>query len=82
QLREWIGKPLLSRVDIENRLDAIECVKDEISKLFFESFNQLLKNTPDLLRTLNRISYGSTSRKEIYYFLKQLSLFSKHFEMH
>ncbi|CAR28257.1 ZYRO0D17490p [Zygosaccharomyces rouxii] len=82
QLREWISKPLLNRTDIEDRLDAVECVKEEINKLFFESLNQLLKNTPDLLRTLNRIAYGRTSRKEVYFFLKQLSLFGGHFSAH
>lgn len=82
QLRKWISKPLLNRVDIEDRLDAIECVKEEIKNIFFESLNQILKNTPDLLRTLNRIAYGRTPRKEVYFFLKQLSLFGSHFSTH
>ncbi|GAV54252.1 hypothetical protein ZYGR_0AK07540 [Zygosaccharomyces rouxii] len=82
QLREWISKPLLNRTDIEDRLDAIECVKEEVHNIFFESLNQILKNTPDLLRTLNRIAYGRTSRKEVYFFLKQLSLFGSHFSTH
>lgn len=82
QLREWISKPLLNRTDIEDRLNAIECVKEEINNIFFESLNQILKNTPDLLRTLNRIAYGRTSRKEVYFFLKQLSLFGNHFSTH
>lgn len=82
QLREWILRPLLNKRDIEDRLDATECVKREIDQLFFESLNQMLKNTSDLLRTLNRISYGKTSRREVYYFLKQISLIGAHFETH
>lgn len=82
QLRQWILRPLLSKKDIEDRLDATECVKSEVNHLFFESLNQMLKNTSDLLRTLNRISYGRTSRKEVYYFLKQISLIGTHFETH
>lgn len=82
QLKEWVLKPLLNKLDIEDRLDAIECIKSEINHLFFESLNRILKGSPDLLRTLNRITYGSTSRKEVFHFLKQLSLFISHFETH
>ncbi|CAL9733352.1 DNA mismatch repair protein Msh3p [Monosporozyma servazzii] len=81
-LREWIKRPLLNRQDIENRLDAIECASDSIGDLFFESLNQMLKSMPDLLHILNRITYGRSSRKEVYYFLKQISSLSKHFKLH
>ncbi|QLG73515.1 hypothetical protein HG535_0F00250 [Zygotorulaspora mrakii] len=82
ELKEWISKPLVNRSDIEDRLDAIQCIKGQINNLFFESLNRVLKSSPDLLRTLNRIAYGNTSRKEVYYFLKQLALFANHFETH
>ena len=81
-LKEWVMRPLIQRNDIEDRLNAVECIKDVVSNIFFESLNRMLKSTPDLLRTLNRLSYGNTSRREVYYFLKQLVSFSNHFRLH
>ncbi|QLL31129.1 hypothetical protein HG536_0A09460 [Torulaspora globosa] len=81
-LKEWVLRPLLCRADIEDRLDAIECLKEEVSTVFFEALNQILKSTSDLQRTLNRIAYGNTSRNEVYFFLKQISKLGSHFEMH
>lgn len=81
-LREWLKRPLLNKVEIENRLDAIECISKEVSHVFFDSLNQMLKSMPDLLHILNRITYGRSSRKEVYFFLKQLSSLSNHFKLH
>ncbi|CAI4058721.1 hypothetical protein SUVZ_03G1420 [Saccharomyces uvarum] len=82
-LRQWVLKPLIDVGQIEERLDAIECITSEINNnIFFESLNQMLNHTPDLLRTLNRIMYGTTSRKEIYFYLKQISSFVDHFKVH
>ncbi|EDO14357.1 hypothetical protein Kpol_183p2 [Vanderwaltozyma polyspora DSM 70294] len=82
KLREWILHPLLDKKEIEDRLDAVDCIIHEVSNIFFESLNKMLTNVPDLLRTINRIAYGTTSRKEIYYFLKQMKSFSDHFQLH
>lgn len=81
-LREWLKRPLLNKIEIENRLDAIECISKEVSHVFFDSLNQMLKSMPDLLHILNRITYGRSSRKEVYFFLKQLSSLSNHFKLH
>lgn len=81
-LKEWVLRPLLNQSEIEERLDAVECIKKEINNVFFEALNQMLKNTTDLLRTLNRIAYGNTSRKEVYAFLKQINQLEHHFEIH
>ncbi|QHS71991.1 mismatch repair protein MSH3 [Saccharomyces paradoxus] len=82
-LREWTLKPLIDICKIEERLDAIECITSEINNsIFFESLNQMLNHTPDLLRTLNRIMYGTTSRKEVYFYLKQITSFVDHFKVH
>lgn len=82
QLKDWIAKPLINLKDIEDRLDAIECITTEVSMIFVESLNNMLKDTPDLLRILNRITYGKTSRKEVYFFLKHINLFVKLFADH
>ncbi|SCU92776.1 LAFA_0F12794g1_1 [Lachancea sp. 'fantastica'] len=81
-LRDWTSKPLIDRDAIDRRLDAIECVKEEITNIFMEGLGNVLKDTPDFLRNLNRISYGQTSRKELYFFLKHLDIISKHFQSH
>ena len=81
-LRDWVKRPLLNCKEIENRLDAIECVSEIVGDIFFESLNQMLKAMPDLLHILNRITYGRSSRKEVYYFLKQINSLSKHFKLH
>ncbi|SCU77570.1 LANO_0A00716g1_1 [Lachancea nothofagi CBS 11611] len=81
-LREWISKPLIDRKAINERLDAIECLKQEITNIFMEGLGNTLKDTPDFLRNLNRITYGQTSRKEVYYFLKHLDIIAKHFTNH
>ena len=44
--------------------------------------DRLLKGLPDLLRTLNRIAYGHTSKKEVYFFLKQMCSIGDHFKTH
>lgn len=81
-LKEWVLRPLLNQSEIEERLDAVECIKEEVDNVFFEALNQMLKGTSDLLRTLNRIAYGNTSRKEVYFFLKQINQLEQHFEIH
>ncbi|CCC70051.1 hypothetical protein NCAS_0D04700 [Naumovozyma castellii] len=82
KLRDWVLHPLRTIDKIEERLDAIECILKEINCIFLESFNQLLKGLPDLLRTLNRIAYGHTSKKEVYFFLKQMCSIGDHFKTH
>ncbi|CCE64444.1 hypothetical protein TPHA_0H02400 [Tetrapisispora phaffii CBS 4417] len=82
QLRDWVLHPLTNQVLIEERLNSIEALVTEIENIFFDSLNNLLKNTPDILKTINRISYGITSRKEVYYFLKQMKQFYDHFQVH
>lgn len=82
QLRSWIMKPLLNHAEIEKRLNAIECISNIVHHIFFEALNNLLKKSSDFLHILNRITYGSTSRREVYYFLKQLNELINHFMLH
>ncbi|SCU77340.1 LAMI_0A00782g1_1 [Lachancea mirantina] len=81
-LRKWIAKPLTDEGEINRRFDAVQCIKGEITKIFMEGLCNLLKESPDLRRILNRISYGQTSRKEIYFFLKHLDKIACHFRRH
>lgn len=81
-LRKWISKPLIDLKSILDRQDAITCIMKEVHSIFFESFNELLRKSIDLERALNRIAYGSTSRKEVYFFLKQIATFASLFKSH
>ncbi|KAM3165594.1 DNA mismatch repair protein MSH3 [Lachancea thermotolerans] len=81
-LREWISRPLTDKNEINKRLDAIECARKEITSIFMEALSNMLKDTPDFLKNLNRISYGQTSRQEVYVFLKHLDKIAKHFISH
>ncbi|KAL6950172.1 hypothetical protein ACO0QE_000848 [Hanseniaspora vineae] len=84
KLQHWISHPLVQEEKINARLDAIECISQEVFNIFFESLNNWLNDSQNknLLRTLNRIKYGKTSKKEIYYYLKNMNslrqLFKKH----
>ncbi|CCH61567.1 hypothetical protein TBLA_0F00230 [Henningerozyma blattae CBS 6284] len=81
-LLDWISRPLLNAEEINDRLDAVECMKNIISQHFFESIGNLLKGMPDLLRALNRIAYGSISKKELYFFLKQFNMLEELLDLH
>ena len=81
-LRKWISKPLIDIESIQQRQDAVTCIMAEVRNIFFESLNEILSKSIDLERSLNRIAYGSTSRKEVYFFLKQIASFSSLFNSH
>lgn len=81
-LKEWLLRPLLSKDAIVDRLNAIDCILESANSIFFESLNQMMKGIPDLLRTINRVSFGKTSQREVYFLLKQLTGVIKHFEAH
>ena len=82
QLANWILRPLINEKDINLRLDATDCMLQVIGEQFFDHLNAILTKTPDLINTLNRISYGSTSRKEVYFFLKQIVTIGNHIQVH
>ncbi|AAS52089.1 ADR168Cp [Eremothecium gossypii ATCC 10895] len=81
-LKNWIAKPLINIDQIQQRLDAVQCISTEVGNIFIESLNNMLRDGQDLERILNRIAYGKTSRREVYLFLRELTqlatLFSSH----
>lgn len=82
KLKSWILRPLVDSSKINERLDAIQCLINEAEQHFLNLLNKLLKETQDIDRILNRITYGKTSRKEVYLFLKRLSLYASLFTDH
>ncbi|AMD20588.1 HDL156Wp [Eremothecium sinecaudum] len=81
-LKKWISQPLVNIDEINARLDAVQCIANEVDKIFIESLNNLLRDSQDLERILNRIAYGRTSRREVYLFLKQFSRIAGLFKSH
>ncbi|SCW00277.1 LAFE_0C00606g1_1 [Lachancea fermentati] len=82
KLKNWLSRPLVNEDYINERLDAVECIRKEIRKVFMEGLSTMLRETPDFLRILNRIYYGQTSRREVFFFLRHLDKIAKHFLAH
>ncbi|CCH47006.1 DNA mismatch repair protein [Wickerhamomyces ciferrii] len=75
-LRKWISNPLIDREQIEKRFDAVENIQSNFNH-FLENLANLLKNSPDLEKILNRLHYGKVKRKELYIFLFKFEEISK-----
>ena len=84
KLQHWISHPLVHKDKINARLDAIECISQEVFNIFFESLNNWLNDSQNknLLKTVNRIKYGKTSKKEVYYYLKSINFLRELFKKH
>ncbi|AGO12644.1 AaceriADR168Cp [[Ashbya] aceris (nom. inval.)] len=81
-LKDWIAKPLINVTQIQQRLDAVQCISTEVGNIFIESLNNMLRDGQDLERILNRIAYGRTSRREVYLFLRELTQLATLFASH
>lgn len=65
-LRKWVGRPLIDRVRLEERLAAVTEIKDNPSHSLIERLKSLLSKTKsDLERSLLRIYYGKCTRPEL-----------------
>ncbi|KAG8828576.1 Mismatch repair protein msh3 [Serendipita sp. 399] len=64
QLRQWIGKPLVNRQVLDERLQAVEEIIAEGSAALVK-LRTLLKGLPDLVKGLCRIQYGKARSKNI-----------------
>jgi len=62
-IRSWVDKPLLSKEEIENRLAAVEFLKDQW--MIREELRELLKSVYDIERLAGRISYGNANAKDL-----------------
>ncbi|EXJ22333.1 DNA mismatch repair protein MutS [Alkalibacterium sp. AK22] len=62
-LRSWLEKPLVSRVQIEERLDAVE----NLMTYFFErnDLTDVLKRIYDLERLAGRVAFGSVNARDL-----------------
>ncbi|CCU74885.1 DNA mismatch repair protein Msh3/DNA mismatch repair protein msh3 [Blumeria hordei DH14] len=72
-LRKWVGRPLLDQTQLEERLNAVEELKNSHQTLKVDKIYSLLRNTKtDLERNLIRIYYGKCTRPELLVVLQAL----------
>ncbi len=71
-LRKWIEQPLIHREEIENRLDAVEELKENaISR---EEIREYLAPVYDLERLVSRITYQTANPRDMISFQSSLSM--------
>ena len=70
-LRNWIGRPLLDRDMLAQRVEAMEEIMnhDEFKSLLFERLRQSLAKVPDLERYTLQTYHGRIAPKQLYWFL-------------
>ena len=72
-LRKWVGRPLLDKVAIEERFNAIEELNGSTQGILVDKLTGVLTKTRwDLEKSLIRIYYGKCIRKELLNFLQSL----------
>jgi DNA mismatch repair protein MSH3 len=72
-LRKWVGRPLLDKEQLENRLAAVQELLDQQSSAAVDRLERLLSGTKtDLERSLIRIYYGKCTRPELLSVLQTL----------
>ncbi|KAI3322023.1 muts domain V-domain-containing protein [Xylariaceae sp. AK1471] len=79
-LRKWVGRPLLDKERLEERVAAVEELLDNTSTAMVDQLEHLLKNTKtDLERSLIRIYYGKCTRPELLAVLQTLQRIATEF---
>ena len=62
-LIRWLNDPLIDKNDIQDRLDAVEEIKDNM--ILRDEIIENLKNVYDMERLAGRISYGSANARDL-----------------
>ncbi|KAL7629543.1 Mismatch repair protein msh3 [Parahypoxylon ruwenzoriense] len=79
-LRKWIGRPLLDKERLEERVAAVEELLENASTAKVDQLEHMLKNTKtDLERSLIRIYYGKCARPELLAVLQTLQRIAMEF---
>ncbi|KAF8331322.1 muts domain V-domain-containing protein [Cantharellus anzutake] len=63
-LREWMGRPLIDRLMLQERIEAVEEIKKSTSSSIVK-LRQLIQGMPDLAKGLCRVQYGKCTPKEL-----------------
>lgn len=81
-LRKWVGRPLLDRHIIEERLNAVEELLDPEKAVPVERLRRVLSKVKiDLEKSLIRIYYGKCTRPELLNVLQSLQSLSSEFAL-
>ena len=79
-LRKWVGRPLLQKSQLEERIQAVEELIGDRQSQSVESLSQLLSQTKiDLEKSLIRIYYGKCTRPELLTVLHTLQRIANQF---
>ncbi|RKF56462.1 DNA mismatch repair protein msh3 [Erysiphe neolycopersici] len=79
-LRKWVGRPLLDKAQIEERVNAVEELKNGYQTPRVDKIHSLLRNIKsDLERSLIRIYYGKCTRPELFTLLKTFQTISNEY---
>ena len=79
-LRKWVGRPLLDRSRLEERIDAVEEMKEAMGSVKLEQIRRLLLSVKsDLEKSLIRIYYGRCTRSELLIVLQTMQRISTEF---
>lgn len=73
-LRKWCGRPLLDKVKLEERVNAVEELKEGERTIEVDKLNHILSKVRiDLEKTLIRVYYKKCTRPELLNFLQALA---------
>ncbi|PKS06315.1 hypothetical protein jhhlp_007063 [Lomentospora prolificans] len=79
-LKKWVGRPLLDKERLEERVQAVEELLENQSTAKVDQLENLLAHTKaDLERSLIRIYYGKCTRPELLSVLQTLHRIATHF---
>ncbi|KAH7364083.1 DNA mismatch repair protein msh3 [Rhexocercosporidium sp. MPI-PUGE-AT-0058] len=79
-LRKWVGRPLLDKTQLEERVSAVEELKDGNQTPKVDKLHSLLRSIKnDLERSLIRIYYGKCTRPELLMALQTLQKISNEY---
>jgi DNA mismatch repair protein MSH3 len=79
-LRKWVGRPLLDRAKLDERVSAVEELKDGEATMTVDRIKSLLRKTRgDLEKSLIRIYYKKCSRPELLCVLQTLQMIAQEF---
>ncbi|KAK2788007.1 Mismatch repair protein msh3 [Onygenales sp. PD_12] len=79
-LRKWVGRPLLDKAELEERVAAVEELQDPQRAVHTERLKSLLsKIKADLEKSLIRIYYGKCTRPELLTVLQTMQLIADEF---
>lgn len=79
-LRKWVGRPLLDRARLDDRVAAVEELKDKQQTVNVERISGLLAKTrADLERSLIRIYYKKCTRPELLSTLQTLQMIAQEY---